>query len=704
MNKYIETIHLFFQRYNRKLYYIIPILAILIVALVSNFLYIDKKVINKGSLWDIAGRPYETFLYELNLPRSVGAVFVAGTPGNLEKTEKYYNKIDIGDIFTSQIRSLFGKKITEFSIAEYINSIFGIFAILFSIFAGYLIFKNGYISIFIFLLIVILRNYSQGLIYGIPSRYTYAIFNPFLVFCIVIYFIIFLRNQSKIYLIFVFFSLSGLAIAYIGHIRTSEGIITAASLIIFATTMLLDSWRINRRDFKKVLINVSIVLLAANAGYLGYYKMVAAFEYHRDNKFNLPALENRTLTGHPVFHSLFISLFRYEIPNKYGDKIGYDAVYKKNPEIKKKYPTDVNYIELSYSQEYHEAIKKVYFDFIYHNPKHLITYVRKSIYDYILFLPYYSWTGNRSAHAYLPKINENVEIETQDLSPDFKDTSLNWILNLKIKYLPQSLLFWVYFIFAYFILMEAIYTSFVRFRIITTEAVLSGEVAGNILPIYLLRGMLIYFFFASIVRTLIPIHGQGAVVAFNIIIIYNLVRIVASIGIIETKKVKIPAIRIPAWLVLLVGISLSILALKGVEHFKEPTFNSGFKSSTRGWIAYKANLYSVDGGQSGNCLKLIASDNAISYAYSVIPTEVDKMYKIAGYYKKGNAGNGEIKVGTKMDVEDLYYLGNLYNADWKQYEGVFRAITPITYITLVNLSSIKGQTSFFDEVSIADAE
>ena len=79
----------------------------------------------------MAGRPYETFLYEINLPHSVGAVFVAGTPDNLEKTEKYYKKVNIGDIFTSQLRSLFGKKIAEFSIAAYINFMFGISAIVF---------------------------------------------------------------------------------------------------------------------------------------------------------------------------------------------------------------------------------------------------------------------------------------------------------------------------------------------------------------------------------------------------------------------------------------------------------------------------------------------------------------------------------------------------------------------------------------------
>ena len=71
---------------------------------------------------------------------------------------------------------------------------------------------------------------------------------------------------------------------------------------------------------------------------------------------------------------------------------------------------------------------------------------------------------DKSAHAYLPKINGSVEIEPQDLAPDFKDTSFNWILNLKPKYLPESPLFWLYFICAYAVFIQAVYTSFVQFK------------------------------------------------------------------------------------------------------------------------------------------------------------------------------------------------------------------------------------------------
>ena len=134
------------------------------------------------------------------------------------------------------------------------------------------------------------------------------------------------------------------------------------------------------------------------------------------------------------------------------------------------------------------------------------------------------------------------------------------------------------------------------------------------------------------------------------------------------------------------------------------TIDSSRSDNVNGWFAYKSNLYSVQGGQSGNCLKIITSDNATGYAYYAVPTEVGKMYEISVYFKTGTAANGQIKAGTVMGVEDLYYSGILSNADWKQYKGTFRAVTPITYITLVNLTSVKGQTSFFDTISIIENE
>lgn len=706
MNKYIAPLqpHLLFQKYNKQLYYIIPILAILILAFASNFFSIDKKIINNAQLLDMAGRSYETFLYEMNLPQSVGAIFVGGTPDNLGKTEKYYKKVNIGDIFTSQIRSLlFGTEITQFSIASYINSVFGISAILFSLMAGYLIFKNGYTSILIFLLIIIFRNFCQGLIYGLPLRHLYAVFNPALAFSIFILIIVFLKNNSKKY--WMPFVLSGFIIAYIAYCRTSEGQIVIASLFLFTIIMSLEYFRIKRENFKKIFLGILIVFIAAYVGYVGFYKMIDAFEYHRDKKFNFPKTEEKILSGQPAFHMLFVSLFRYEIPNKFGDKLGYDAVYERYPELKEKFSNDVNYVELANSEEYNKAIKGLYFEYILNNPKHFLYYLTRSIYDYFLFLPYYSWTGNKSAHAYLPKINEDIEIEPQDMAPDFKNTPFNWILNLKLKYLPNNLLFWTYFVFAYAMLIEALYTSFAVFKKVGSKTMSANEIIESNLPIYLLWGMLIYFFFASVVRILIPNHGQGAVVAFNIIVIYNLVRLITSMGTIEVKKIKIPV-----WTILLVIALVLFPTYKAlnafVEHDKMNILENGsFDNDTSKWVAFKSILSSVPCEQNGNCLQITTSENnAAGIAYMVIPVKVGEMYKFMAYFKRGTAHDGHIKVGTTMDDTSLYYSGVLSNDKWVKYSGVFLASAPFIYITLVNLTPTKGLTSFFDSVSVTRYE
>ncbi|MEK6808972.1 MAG: hypothetical protein AABY14_04760, partial [Nanoarchaeota archaeon] len=290
--KYKINLSLFLQKHCKAVYYIVPSLLILILSFTANSFSIDKRVINRYALWDMAGRSYETFLYEMNLPQSVGAIFVGGTPNDLVKTEKFYQKVNIGYIFTSQLHSLlFGTKITEFSMASYINSVFVISAIVFSLLAGYLIFKNGYLSIIIFLLIMIFRNFCHGLIYGLPLRHAYAVFNPTMAFAIFTLIIVFLKNNSKKY--WMPFILSGFIIAYIEYCRTSEGQIVIISLLLFAILMSLEYFRIKRENFKKIFLGILIVFITIYVGYAGFYKMIEAFEYHRDKKFNFPKTEEK---------------------------------------------------------------------------------------------------------------------------------------------------------------------------------------------------------------------------------------------------------------------------------------------------------------------------------------------------------------------------------------------------------------------------
>ena len=136
----------------------------------------------------------------------------------------------------------------------------------------------------------------------------------------------------------------------------------------------------------------------------------------------------------------------------------------------------------------------------------------------------------------------------------------------------------------------------------------------------------------------------------------------------------------------------------------EGEINGNFDNDTNGWTPHQSTLSVVDGGQSGNSLQITASAADTGYAYFTVPTKSGGLYKITAWYKRGTASNGQIKVGSSIDSTGLYYSGVLSNDGWAQYSGVFRASTMTTYVTLVNLTSIKGQTSFLTALSLASNE
>ena len=146
--------------------------------------------------------------------------------------------------------------------------------------------------------------------------------------------------------------------------------------------------------------------------------------------------------------------------------------------------------------------------------------------------------------------------------------------------------------------------------------------------------------------------------------------------------------------------NINIIFDKDVLSRKNIIPNGEFTLGTIGVIPYMSNLLSVHDGESGSCLQITSSEPSRAYAYFITPTQVGRKYKISGYYKKGTAANGQIKVGTSVDATNLYYSGTPSNTDWKEYSGVFTATSPITYITLVNLTSRRGDTSLFDTVRL----
>jgi hypothetical protein len=664
----------------------IPLITILLLSFSSGFFEIDSKIIHREQLWDLLGRPYIESLKELNLPKSERAVFITGNPNKIKKIERYWKKAELGHIFSCQILSLLpGIKITPTTIAFLINFLFGIFAILFSLLTGYFIFKNGYSSILIFALIIIFRNNCQGLIYGIPYKYSYPVFNPLAFFCIFIFIIIFLGNQTKRYWMCLIFILSGFVTAYIGHIRSSEIQIAVAALIGLILLMLIEYYRINgKKSFNKIIFKFLIALMFIYAGFFAYQKMIDAFEIHRDNKYNFPPNEEEILSRHPFYHVAFFSMFRY--PNKFNylfkDMTSVMAVYKKYPELEKKYSTD--YFHLQNSKDYNEAMQNVYLEFVANNPQYVQYYIIRSIYDYFLFLPYYTWTGEKSAHQVMPKINDYAEIEPEDIAPDFRTTPGEWLLNLKLKYLPKKISFWVYFILSYAILLNAIYFSIKEMIRPKHRQGDSDRGYAERISIYLLWGMLIYFFFASLVRTLIPMYGHSAAVAFNIIIIYNLIRIIS------TRSIKIKRTNIPLCLVLLV-VLIPVVTMASIQQ----------------WLKLQIVLTPVKSSLSiasdeiyDKILRVKGRDKGFGAALLEIPTAIGEEYIVSVFFKRGTAEAGQIRVGTYDNVADLYWSRYIRNLDWMEFGGKFKAEWDVMYVNLEVISSKEGLDCFFDNLIV----
>lgn len=513
--------------FNRRI--LVPAIIILALASIPGLFELNPKVINESIMWDNMGRPQEVVMQELNLPKTLHTVLVAGTVENPRQYEDFYY-YEAGFAFVNQLRSLiWGTEITPRALAGFINITFGVLAILFSLVAGKFIFNNIYLSAPILLLIATFRYFSQGFIYGLPTKYTTAVFCPLIAGLIFAMVIVGFASKKTIRLWTIpVYLLCGLALGFVEHLRQSEAMILTYSLICIVG--LIGSVLVaTEREKRKVGIKVLAISLSLFIGLQGYRQMIEGIKQHRDVALNLTPKPNTTFKGssHPIYHSLFVSLFRFpnEYNRNYNDATAFDFILDHYPEYKEKYGK--NYADLAQDESYYDKIKEEYFKYIKNNPKFVATSLLGSAVDYLMVLPYYSWSGDETAYAYLPKIRKDVNIKNEDQPYDFRDHPYQWILNLKLNYLPLNPLFWIYSILAYYLLVQAIYSvghETLGFLKMTSKP----NAMITIAPILLLFCMLVYFSFASIVRILIPNYGHSAVVAFNLIAILNLVRLYST--------------------------------------------------------------------------------------------------------------------------------------------------------------------------------
>jgi hypothetical protein len=108
----------------------------------------------------------------------------------------------------------------------------------------------------------------------------------------------------------------------------------------------------------------------------------------------------------------------------------------------------------------------------------------------------------------------------------------------------------------------------------------------------------------------------------------------------------------------------------------------------------------VPGGRFGNCLKVTTSENSSGYISFSSPLQVGKKYRFSCFFRNATSPNSQVKVGSSVDGTDLYYSGVLSGGDWGKCEVQFRAKARTAFITLVNLSSNKGDTVLFDSITL----
>jgi len=127
--------------------------------------------------------------------------------------------------------------------------------------------------------------------------------------------------------------------------------------------------------------------------------------------------------------------------------------------------------------------------------------------------------------------------------------------------------------------------------------------------------------------------------------------------------------------------------------------NGGFDSNTTSWTGTAAALSSDAGGKTGNMLTVTNSGAAIGSASQSITTVVGKIYQFSGWFKKGTATGGRIKIGTALDGTQYYDSGTITDAGFAQYTKVFEATTTTTYVTL-DSEEAATNTALYDSVTL----
>jgi len=137
--------------------------------------------------------------------------------------------------------------------------------------------------------------------------------------------------------------------------------------------------------------------------------------------------------------------------------------------------------------------------------------------------------------------------------------------------------------------------------------------------------------------------------------------------------------------------------LNGVKHNR--LLNGAFESNVDSWVAALATLSAPAGGVTGNRLSIANTSAAAGSAHQDVPTTVGRIYRLSVSHQLGTgAAGGRVQVGTVGAPASLINSDPSVSAAWAALTFVFIASATTTRITLSNVSTVSGQTTFFDDV------
>lgn len=146
--------------------------------------------------------------------------------------------------------------------------------------------------------------------------------------------------------------------------------------------------------------------------------------------------------------------------------------------------------------------------------------------------------------------------------------------------------------------------------------------------------------------------------------------------------------------------NLKFQALGGGSFVENGTFDDD-NDPPDDWTAVTATLTTEGSGQDGNCMQVASSGDNIGKAYQDITTIVGVVYNFSGYFQKGTSSAGRFFIGTTTDEDSLYDSGALTDASWAEHTDTFTATATTTRITCRTDDATDGETSLFDEITVA---